>query len=77
MFIFYGDCLVIFQKYDMIVNNILTKEVLLMLNVQELAKTELHCHLDGSLSLAAIRQLAQWQKFQFQTRMRNSENWSV
>lgn len=30
-----------------------------MLNVQELAKTELHCHLDGSLSLAAIRQLAQ------------------
>ncbi|MEK0401614.1 adenosine deaminase [Streptococcus suis] len=43
----------------MIVNNILTKEELLMLNVQELAKTELHCHLDGSLSLAAIRQLAQ------------------
>lgn len=30
-----------------------------MLNVQELAKTELHCHLDGSLSLSAIRQLAQ------------------
>lgn len=30
-----------------------------MLNVQELAKTEFHCHLDGSLSLAAIRQLAQ------------------
>lgn len=30
-----------------------------MLNVQELAKTELHCHLDGSLSLSAIRHLAQ------------------
>lgn len=30
-----------------------------MLNVQELAKTELHCHLDGSLSLEVIRQLAQ------------------
>lgn len=30
-----------------------------MLNVQELAKTELHCHLDGSLSLSAIRQLSQ------------------
>ncbi|HEL2145853.1 TPA: adenosine deaminase [Streptococcus suis] len=43
----------------MVVNNILTKEELLMLNVQELAKTELHCHLDGSLSLSAIRQLAQ------------------
>nr|WP_192872610.1 adenosine deaminase [Streptococcus suis] len=43
----------------MIVNNLLTKEELLMLNVQELAKTELHCHLDGSLSLSAIRQLAQ------------------
>ncbi|EHI75136.1 adenosine deaminase [Streptococcus criceti] len=26
---------------------------------QQLAKTELHCHLDGSLSLSAIRQLAQ------------------
>ncbi len=26
---------------------------------QSLAKTELHCHLDGSLSLSAIRQLAQ------------------
>ncbi|AUA18878.1 adenosine deaminase [Streptococcus suis] len=43
----------------MIVNNLLTKEEVLMLNVQELAKTELHCHLDGSLSLSAIRQLAQ------------------
>lgn len=30
-----------------------------MLNVQELTKTELHCHLDGSLSLSAIRQLSQ------------------
>ncbi len=30
-----------------------------VLNVSELAKAELHCHLDGSLSLAAIRQLAQ------------------
>ncbi|MDG3132450.1 adenosine deaminase [Streptococcus suis] len=29
-----------------------------MLNVTQLAKTELHCHLDGSLSLRAIRQLA-------------------
>ncbi|HEP1802376.1 TPA: adenosine deaminase [Streptococcus suis] len=46
----------------MIVNNILTKEELLMLNVQELAKTELHCHLDGSLSLGVIRQLAQMAK---------------
>lgn len=30
-----------------------------MVNVHELAKTELHCHLDGSLSLPMIRQLAQ------------------
>lgn len=59
MFIFCGYCLVFCQKYDMIVNNLLTKEEVLMLNVQELAKTELHCHLDGSLSLSAIRQLAQ------------------
>jgi len=29
------------------------------LNVQKLAKTELHCHLDGSLSLSLIRKLAQ------------------
>lgn len=29
-----------------------------MVNVHELAKTELHCHLDGSLSLPMIRQLA-------------------
>ncbi|MGM5693685.1 adenosine deaminase [Streptococcus suis] len=43
----------------MIGSNIPTKEDLLMLNVQELAKTELHCHLDGSLSLEVIRQLAQ------------------
>lgn len=28
-------------------------------NVNQLAKTELHCHLDGSLSLGVIRQLAQ------------------
>lgn len=59
MFIFCENYLVIYQKCDMIVNNILTKEEVLMLNVQELAKTELHCHLDGSLSLSAIRQLAQ------------------
>ncbi|HFR3774364.1 TPA: adenosine deaminase [Streptococcus suis] len=43
----------------MIDDNILMKEVLLMVNVHELAKTELHCHLDGSLSLPMIRQLAQ------------------
>ncbi|HEM6289683.1 TPA: adenosine deaminase [Streptococcus suis] len=42
----------------MIDDNILMKEVLLMVNVHELAKTELHCHLDGSLSLPMIRQLA-------------------
>ena len=29
------------------------------MNVQKLAKTELHCHLDGSLSLSLIRKLAQ------------------
>ncbi|MEX5398714.1 adenosine deaminase [Streptococcus sp. ZJ93] len=28
--------------------------------LQKLAKTELHCHLDGSLSFRAIRQLAKW-----------------
>ncbi|KXT76583.1 adenosine deaminase [Streptococcus sp. DD12] len=28
------------------------------MNLQDLAKVELHCHLDGSLSLSAIRQLA-------------------
>ncbi|HEM3454375.1 adenosine deaminase [Streptococcus suis] len=33
-----------------------------MLNVNELVKTELHCHLDGSLSLGVIRQLAQMAK---------------
>ncbi|MCL4881505.1 adenosine deaminase [Streptococcus suis] len=33
-----------------------------MLNVNELVKTELHCHLDGSLSLGVIRQLAQMSK---------------
>lgn len=27
--------------------------------LEKLAKTELHCHLDGSLSMAAIRQLAE------------------
>lgn len=42
----------------MIDDNILMKEVLVMVNVHELAKTELHCHLDGSLSLPMIRQLA-------------------
>ncbi|MGU8010161.1 adenosine deaminase [Streptococcus suis] len=33
-----------------------------MLNVNEFVKTELHCHLDGSLSLGVIRQLAQMAK---------------
>lgn len=33
-----------------------------MLNINELVKTELHCHLDGSLSLGVIRQLAQMAK---------------
>ncbi|MGU7951926.1 adenosine deaminase [Streptococcus suis] len=33
-----------------------------VLNVNELVKTELHCHLDGSLSLGVIRQLAQMAK---------------
>nr|WP_209307257.1 adenosine deaminase [Streptococcus suis] len=32
------------------------------MNVNELVKTELHCHLDGSLSLGVIRQLAQMAK---------------
>nr|WP_212752124.1 adenosine deaminase [Streptococcus suis] len=32
------------------------------MNVNELVKTELHCHLDGSLSLGVIRQLAQMSK---------------
>ncbi|HEM5121928.1 TPA: adenosine deaminase [Streptococcus suis] len=36
--------------------------VLTVLNVNELVKTELHCHLDGSLSLGVIRQLAQMAK---------------
>ncbi|HEO8608127.1 TPA: adenosine deaminase [Streptococcus suis] len=36
--------------------------VLIVLNVNELVKTELHCHLDGSLSLGVIRQLAQMAK---------------
>ncbi|HEM6556518.1 TPA: adenosine deaminase [Streptococcus suis] len=36
--------------------------VLTVLNVNELVKTELHCHLDGSLSLGIIRQLAQMAK---------------
>ncbi|HFH9833256.1 TPA: adenosine deaminase [Streptococcus suis] len=31
----------------------------MLLNVQKLAKTELHCHLDGSLSLSLMRKLAQ------------------
>ncbi|AER21633.1 TPA: adenosine deaminase [Streptococcus suis] len=34
----------------------------MVLNVNELVKTELHCHLDGSLSLGVIRQLAQMAK---------------
>lgn len=29
-----------------------------MIDFHSLAKTELHCHLDGSLSLPTIRQLA-------------------
>ncbi|MBS8025616.1 adenosine deaminase [Streptococcus suis] len=36
--------------------------MLTVLNVNELVKTELHCHLDGSLSLGVIRQLAQMAK---------------
>lgn len=32
------------------------------MNVNEFVKTELHCHLDGSLSLGVIRQLAQMAK---------------
>lgn len=43
----------------MISDNILMKEMEILLNVQKLAKVELHCHLDGSLSLSLIRKLAQ------------------
>lgn len=42
----------------MISDNILMKEMEILLNVQKLAKAELHCHLDGSLSLSLIRKLA-------------------
>ncbi|MFA9492891.1 adenosine deaminase [Streptococcus sp. E17BB] len=30
------------------------------MDIQQLPKAELHCHLDGSLSFSAIRQLAHW-----------------
>ncbi|WP_165437003.1 adenosine deaminase [Streptococcus ruminantium] len=39
-----------------------------VLNVNELAKTELHCHLDGSLSLEVIRQLAQMAEIEIPNR---------
>ncbi len=35
-------------------------------DLHQLAKTELHCHLDGLLSLPTIRQLAERQLFLFQ-----------
>ncbi|ABP91689.1 Adenosine deaminase [Streptococcus suis 98HAH33] len=36
--------------------------MLIMLEVNELVQTELHCHLDGSLSLGINRPLAQMGK---------------